>query len=586
MYKLGWSYVFPIWLAVLISLHKNGVSSEFHNDYDDDEELDMEFFPTVTIVLLARNKAHTLPHSLYYLEQLDYPKSRMSLYIRSDHNQDETGKILRSWTDSVKDDYHSIDMVIQDVPKVFDKTVGVMAWPDHRFVHLMRLKEEGLEAARHMWADYVWFLDADVFITNAFTLQNMIKYGFTVTAPMLKSVGLYSNFWAGMNENYYYNRTENYLPILERKDLGCHEVPMVHSSFLVNLKRVESQYLTFIPSKVSNYDAAHDDLIVFALSAKFNGVHLHVCNNFPYGYVMLPLTEEQDLTEDFPNLSNLKLQMIADGAEIGHVEELAKHLPQLPQKNNLGVDNVYMINLERRPERRVKMEACFDEIGIRFQWLPAVDGKKMTEQYLDENGIKMMPDFSEPYHGRALTYGEIGCFMSHYTIWKDIVDNGYDQVIVLEDDIRFEPFFKHKLGALQDELADLALEWDLVFLGRKIISNEKEDWIDSSSQLVDVGYTYWTLAYMLTKRGAEKLLAEKPLGKMVPVDEYLPIMYDRHPNEEWKAHFQNRNLKAFSVHPLLVHPTHYTGEMGYISDTEETPVIATEKDNSNINDEL
>ena len=35
-----------------------------------------------------------------------------------------------------------------------------------------------------------------------------------------------------------------------------------------------------------------------------------------------------------------------------------------------------------------------------------------------------------------------------------------------------------------------------------------------------------------------------------------------------------RDLKALSVHPLLVHPTHYTGEEGYISDTENTNVIS------------
>ncbi len=61
---------------------------------------------------------------------------------------------------------------------------------------------------------------------------------------------------------------------------------------------------------------------------------------------------------------------------------------------------------------------------------------------------------------------------------------------------------------------------------------------------------------------------------MVPVDEYLPIMYDRHPNETWKSSFPLRDLKALSAAPLLVHPTHYTGEEGYFSDTEDTPTIA------------
>jgi len=44
---------------------------------------------------------------------------------------------------------------------------------------------------------------------------------------------------------------------------------------------------------------------------------------------------------------------------------------------------------------------------------------------------------------------------------------------------------------------------------------------------VEVDYTYWTLAYLLTKEGARRLVQGNPLDKMVPVDEYLPIMYDR-----------------------------------------------------------
>ena len=76
--------------------------------------------------------------------------------------------------------------------------------------------------------------------------------------------------------------------------------------------------------------------------------------------------------------------------------------------------------------------------------------------------------------------------------------------------------------------------------------------------------------------GAKKLVEEKPLGKMVPVDEYLPIMYDKHPNETWKKHYFSRNLIAFSVHPLLLFPTHFTGEEGYISDTEDTNILHDE----------
>lgn len=37
-------------------------------------------------------------------------------------------------------------------------------------------------------------------------------------------------------------------------------------------------------------------------------------------------------------------------------------------------------------------------------------------------------------------------------------------------------------------------------------------------------------------------------------------------------YFVHRDLKAYSVEPLLLFPTHYTGEPGYFSDTETSTI--------------
>ena len=73
-----------------------------------------------------------------------------------------------------------------------------------------------------------------------------------------------------------------------------------------------------------------------------------------------------------------------------------------------------------------------------------------------------------------------------------------------------------QLDHLRMELKSLDLDWDLIFLGRKILRDVEEPWVSGSQVLVHVNYTYWTLAYMLSQRGAQKLLDEKPLPKMVP----------------------------------------------------------------------
>jgi collagen beta-1,O-galactosyltransferase len=43
-----------------------------------------------------------------------------------------------------------------------------------------------------------------------------------------------------------------------------------------------------------------------------------------------------------------------------------------------------------------------------------------------------------------------------------VVERGYGEVMVLEDDIRFEPFFRQKVSHMMAEMHHLQLDWDLV----------------------------------------------------------------------------------------------------------------------------
>lgn len=44
----------------------------------------------------------------------------------------------------------------------------------------------------------------------------------------------------------------------------------------------------------------------------------------------------------------------------------------------------------------------------------------MNETDVESLGIHMLPGYKDPYHGRPLTKGELGCFLSHYNIWKEV----------------------------------------------------------------------------------------------------------------------------------------------------------------------
>lgn len=523
-------------------------------------------WPTIVISILIRNKEYSLPYFLTSLKKLDYPKDRLCLWIRSDHNEDISIIIVKKWLESVKSEYKLIDAVLDDKSSGrHPGEKGTADWNRQRFEHVIDLREEAMKFARNNWADYILMIDADSFIADPATLKQLVKKNLHVVGPMLISDGLYSNFWCAMTSNYYYERNEDYKPILYRENVGCFNVPMVHSAVLINLRTFSSDLFTYNPKKVKKYDGPEDDIITFAVSVNKSGDSIYVCNDDIYGFIPVPLEEDDELMDDYDQILNVKLEAISRGKKL-EVEPLLANFVKYPVPDKVGFDEIYMINLLRRRERRLSMQDNFRELGLDVKIVDAVDGKTLTVEYMDELGLQFVQGYEDPYHKRPMKMGEIGCFLSHYLIWKEIVQKDFQKVIVLEDDIHFTGYFRRKLEIITAEMSQV--DWDLVYLGRKILSSSSEEFV--TDHLRRPSYSYWTLGYILSGRGARKLLRAQPLQHVLPVDEYLPIMFDQHPNNTWKQQFSRRNLVALSAHPLLIHPTHYTGQSGYISDTEDS----------------
>lgn len=111
--------------------------------------------PTIFVAVLARNKEITLPYFLSLLQEQDYPKDRISLWIASDHNEDNTVLILNTWLSDVSDKYHSVVTEIQDSGSGFPDENGPAHWSLSRFNHVISLREKALNTARKNWADFI-----------------------------------------------------------------------------------------------------------------------------------------------------------------------------------------------------------------------------------------------------------------------------------------------------------------------------------------------------------------------------------------------------------------------------------------------
>lgn len=103
---------------------------------------------------------------------------------------------------------------------------------------------------------------------------------------------------------------------------------------------------------------------------------------------------------------------------------------------------IFCISLARATERRKKMqqEWC-DRFGFDIQFFEAFDRRDLPgKAMLVENQAKSMAMV-----GRCLTSGEIACATSHYLLCKKILAEGYQEAIIMEDDVYpFPKGFKTK----------------------------------------------------------------------------------------------------------------------------------------------
>lgn len=121
------------------------------------------------------------------------------------------------------------------------------------------------------------------------------------------------------------------------------------------------------------------------------------------------------------------------------------------------MDNVYVINLDRSPDRLKSITCELERENIKFERVSAVDGKKLTDEHIKR--------FCTPFAEMFCPKNIIACALSHKKVWKKIVKSGLEYGMVFEDDCKLTNGFKHKLQLCIDELNENDKNWDFLYLG-------------------------------------------------------------------------------------------------------------------------
>lgn len=171
---------------------------------------------------------------------------------------------------------------------------------------------------------------------------------------------------------------------------------------------------------------------------------------------------------------------------------------QSPHRLNTEFDKVVCINLAERKDKRDKMQTKFDSLGINVQWFTTV-------QYgFIPNIVKPLVESKTTHFNVSQPY-EIGASLSHYTVIKQALLEGCNNIFVFEDDVKFHYDFNNKLDSYLD---DLPQNWDVLLLYSFMYNLLPENvriskrWIKS--------YKAWSLmAYAMNKKAMENYIEKQ-----------------------------------------------------------------------------
>ena len=173
-----------------------------------------------------------------------------------------------------------------------------------------------------------------------------------------------------------------------------------------------------------------------------------------------------------------------------------------------------VINLKSRTDRLTAFSNAHPNLD--YEVFSAVDGRRVDYDKLQALGFDVNHDWIDPLLNTPLTKGEVGCFLSHWEIWKKCVEMN-EPVMVLEDDARITDRFS------MEEIEQYLQTYSFLYLGWK----EMETSVPIDGKVVQPVYPYWTLAYVITPESAKILMNESIATSIIPVDEYLPTMMDK-----------------------------------------------------------
>ena len=169
---------------------------------------------------------------------------------------------------------------------------------------------------------------------------------------------------------------------------------------------------------------------------------------------------------------------------------------------------IFLINLDRSTIRLGRMIDQFRDLGIRADRVSAIDGRQVPEWMRDQ------------FEDSPLSDGEVGCCASHMLVYKLMIERDLAHAIVIEDDAVLAPEF---IRVAQAAIEAAPTGWDVIKLCNRpdmttieLVRLNRHRLVRFSRQPES------TVAYAISRSGAEKLLAPRHRDKPIDTQMRMP----------------------------------------------------------------
>ena len=207
---------------------------------------------------------------------------------------------------------------------------------------------------------------------------------------------------------------------------------------------------------------------------------------------------------------------LAEGKDDFNSEVYVARVSKIREMLNHSFEK-YVINLENRKDRKEVFENNNSRRLGKYEFSDAVNGYELSYNQLKEYGYDVNHDWIDPILKTPLTKGEVGCFLSHYSLWQQCIEKNETFIIFEDDAIVTERYSEVEIQSL------LHKGYNFIYLGWKEMLESK----NLNDKFVIPKYPYWGLAYVITPEAAKVLVKKKIEKSIIPLDEYLPTMMDK-----------------------------------------------------------